>query len=259
MKHSLMAALTFFIAVSPPLTAPSYASGFPVVDIASIAQLVIEYEQMMKEYETYLNQVTGLMDKFPGQDWSQLASQTSAYYGSGSLSTLASSPVSESSYQANLDKILQSYGAYVPPSKQTNQSWQDVGVAMTPENLLSKQSALNEQNATRQRDIYQQVSTNQDQSNKRRDVITQHARMLSGLSNESDLATMQLMASQNQVVMDQLESLNTEINQMMLSQESAHAMQAEHDSYAAQQEINRLQKEISTTPTPMGRDSWGKL
>ncbi|MBL0319165.1 MAG: hypothetical protein IPP74_07740 [Alphaproteobacteria bacterium] len=251
--------LSLFFTGSLSLSQTCHANGFPVVDVASIAQLVTEYNQMMTEYAQYLNQVTGLMDKFPNQDWSGLSSQSTAYYGSGSLSSVASTPVSGSGYQQNLEKALQGYGAYVPPSHQVNQSWQDVGMTLGNNHPLSVQNELNEQNASRQRDIYQQVSTNQEQSEKRRDIITKHQQMLKKLGSESDLATMQFMASQNQVIMDQLESLNSELNQMMLTQESSHAMQAEQSSHAIQQEISRLHEEISSTPKPMGRDNWGHL
>ena len=87
--------------------------------------------------------------------------------------------------------------------------------------------------------------------------LPQHANNIDNLGDESDLATLQEIASENLTMMNQLESQIQIQNQMLLNMETETALRAAKRAKAREAEIKRL-KERQPTQL-LGRDRWGNF
>lgn len=264
------------------ISSNSFASGIPVVDVASNAQqitsyiqdladyaeqlnqlsvqsqqysqMVQEYQQKLTEYEHYLKQLEGIKHKFTNTEWNQMMSQTFGSYGDSYLSNVPVMDSSSATFESDLDAIIAKFG-YLPedPAEVENEA---ILNGINDTSRLVTEAQRNKAIFEKWRDIQKQVVGNEKASNQRRAAIEKTNQMLSSLGDESDLATLQLIAIQNKIKLDQNESTVRALNQILQQQSSIEAMEASRKAERMKKEQERLAKHRSNTTPLSGKDRW---
>ncbi len=267
--------LAFIVGI---ISSSSFASGIPVVDVASNVQQITsyiqdladyaeqlnqlsvqsqQYSQMVQEYqeyEHYLKQLEGIKHKFTNTEWNQMMSQTFGSYGDGYLSNVPAMDSSSATFESDLDAILAKFG-YLPedPTEVENEA---ILNGINDTSRLVTEAQRNKAVFEKWRDIQKQVVGNEKASNQRRAAIEKTNQMLSSLGDESDLATLQLIAIQNKIKLDQNESTARALNQILQQQSSIEAMEASRKAERMKKEQERLAKHRSNTTPLSGKDRW---
>ncbi|CAH7035933.1 conserved exported hypothetical protein [Vibrio chagasii] len=235
MKYTPMALLVSSVL---GFSSPSHASGFPVVDVANLLQMVTqystmlqeysqilnqtgiagndlvisiqEYEQTLREYQTLLNQVEGLKGKIDRRDYAALERELRRrglqYAGQQETQNNA---IVEARYGR-----LPNESEYEQLSRQATGGYSDA-----QQRQYLQAGEAHRQGANIEYYQSRQSALSQDQA--------QLDQLRLSLGNESELATLQTLVEQNQVIIDQL-SLR---NDMALSQ---YAGSAQLDNRVAQ-------------------------
>lgn len=282
-------AFIFVVSTSATFFAPknAQASGIPVVDIASITQqitqyvqnltdysnqiqqlvtqgqsytqLLTQYSQQLQEYNHYLNQVKSIRSSISAADWNNIARQTVGFYGLGNLSIIASMDPASSTFIDDLNLLLGSYGHIPRLSSDVVTDLTTLGVSSADAALIGgSYEQLNKQ-FERYQELQRVVSSNQVGSVGRQGKIQDLGMRLRNLSDESDLQTSQLIATQQQLQMDQSEASLNVLNQILQQQGLEAAATASKKAEIMDKEIIRLQS-LSPGAAPMlGRDSWGSF
>jgi len=234
MRKTLLA-----LALSVSLTPQVGASGFPTFDAANLLQNVTEYslilkeyeqilnqtglntnqlltainqyEQILREYQVLLNQVTALKNKIDRRDHTGTVRdirRLSEQY-EGKVETQTSS------------EVTKRYGEML--SKQDVETLSDNALGYTPENVSRTYTLANDSHImAQQRQLYQ---ARNEQS---RQDIAHLETQRNDLGDQSELATLQLLVEQNQVLIEQIANLNevqlaNMTHSSQLSQASAQA------------------------------------
>ena len=227
------------LAICASLTTHVCVGGFPTFDIANLTQSITEYslilkeyeqilnqtgintnelltainqyEQILREYQVLLNQVKALENKIDRRDYSGIARDVRR------LSDQYAGKIEA----ANTDAVTRRYGSVT--SKQELERLADRAMGYTPADVTRAYTLANDANVLeQQRQVY---AARNEQSRRDIDHIEQQR---VGLGDQSELATLQLLVEQNQVLIEQIATLNevqlanmTHSNQ--LSQQSAQA------------------------------------
>lgn len=259
------------------------AGGFPVVDITSVTQQVtsyalqlqehaqllnqlgvmdkqymqqlIDYAQTLQEYQIYLEQVAGLEKVIQHADWQKLMEQTIAYYGqTGDFATIPSLRVTSPHFSQDLDAVLRSIH-FLPRNPQTlAQEASSLGLLDT--NLFEVQNKQIFNQYDRFKNLQEQIAINAEESEKRKQAIEQSKMLVSQLSDASDLQTLQLMATQNQMMLNQNEECIRLMNQQMMKPSGLAVEMASKQAQAIDAEIRRLQHTTSSRNALWGKESW---
>lgn len=259
-----------------------FASGIPVVDVASniqqitsyiqdiadyaeqlnqlsvqtqqYTQMMDDFSQTLTEYEHYLKQLEGIKDKFTNAEWDQIMAQTLNTYGSGPMSVIPTMDTASATYDDDLDVVLANYG-YIPenPNDVVNEATIN-GVGDTSRLLV--QAQRNQAAFGKWRNVQKQVADNEKAALSRRQVMRKIGEKINSLGDESDLATLQLMANQSQIMMDQNEATARTLNQMLQQQSAVEAMEASRKAERMKKEQARLAKHRASTMPVAGKDRW---
>ncbi|ENH7396022.1 TPA: hypothetical protein ACGVAX_004280 [Vibrio vulnificus] len=227
------------LAICASLSTRVMASGFPTFDAANLLQSVMEYslilkeyeqilnqtgintnelltaikhyEQTLREYQVLLNQVRALENKINRRDYTGIARDvrrlSDQYLGS------AEAP--------NTPAVNQRYGSVT--SKEALNRLADSALGYTPDNLSHAYTLANDGNILEQkRQLYESRNAQSRQD------IDHLDRQRSQLGDQSELATLQLIVEQNQVLIEQIATLNeVQLSNMthshQLAQQSAQA------------------------------------
>ncbi|MCW8348737.1 hypothetical protein MD535_22365 [Vibrio sp. ZSDZ65] len=219
---------------------PVKASGFPVVDVANLLQSVVQYTQILKDYEQMLaqtglniNQLTTLLDQYTQtmREYQVLLNQVSAlerklerrdYPGlHRDINQLYEDHLKEDTPNQPVAST-QRY-ASVPDKHQVN-SLSERAIGATPSHLnQAYRLASDSHTSASERDYYRRSN-----AQIRADIAHLDEQRL-GLGSQSELATLQLIVEQNQILMEQIANLNEmQLSSMSYSnqfeQQSAHAV-----------------------------------
>ncbi|MCU8386795.1 hypothetical protein OC514_20675 [Vibrio vulnificus] len=227
------------LAICASLSTRVMASGFPTFDAANLLQSVMEYslilkeyeqilnqtgintnelltaikhyEQTLREYQVLLNQVRALENKINRRDYTGIARDvkrlSDQYLGS------AEAP--------DTPAVNQRYGTVT--SKEALNRLADSALGYTPDNLSHAYTLANDGNILEQkRQLYESRNAQSRQD------IDHLDRQRSQLGDQSELATLQLIVEQNQVLIEQIATLNeVQLSNMthshQLAQQSAQA------------------------------------
>jgi conjugal transfer/entry exclusion protein len=219
---------------------------------AQYMQMVEDYRQTLIEYDHYLHQLEGIAQYISDEDWDRLLEVLDGYYGRSTLSSIPPMDPDDPGYEDNLDNVLGYYG-YVPRDPVEVQA--DVGPMglWTPQYEREVEEDYN--NFDLMKDKMRMVSENVKKSEARKVSIEDYAERVKNLGDESDLATLQLIAMQNVTLMKQQEDLVQVLNQQLMNQEMAKAERAAKKAKARDAEIERLKNRKPTAL--LGRDRWG--
>lgn len=219
---------------------------------AEYMQTIEDYKQTLREYDHYLHQLEGIAQYISEEDWDRLLEVLDGYYGRSTLSSIPPMDPNDPTYEDNLDNVLSNYG-YVPRDPAEVQA--DVGPMglWTPQ--YEREVTEDYNNFDLMKDKMRMVSENVKKSEARKVSIEDYAERVKNLGDESDLATLQLIAMQNVTLMKQQEDLVQILNQQLMNQEMAKAERAAKKARARDAEIERLKNRKPTAL--LGRDRWG--
>jgi hypothetical protein len=262
------------------------ASGIPTVDIAQIVQgltsyindlsgfqeliiqtgleesqlaaLLQQYAQTLTEYKSYLNQLRSLQEFISAPDWAALMKiVVQSPYGKEILGQI---PLLKPDNPGYKDEVRQRAGEYGPVPQETADvvgEYEALGVgAGDLTHIEDYNDGLNKNFAkyTEQMNI---VSRNEAAIEGREEKLNEYGDNIRGLGDESDLATLQMMASQQNLAGHQQEATIRALNQMMLTYESPSTALANRRADMVDQEIERLKKvHANSTNFTLGADRW---
>ena len=205
--------------ISGCLSFKAVGSGFPVVDLAGLVQAVTQYSQLiqeydqilkqtglntdqlltaidqytqtLREYQVLLNQVESLKNKLDRKDYMAISRDMNRLYENHLLDTEVPQTLELSRRQAdfgtrdNMNTLATDALSYVP---------QDLS--------YSYNLANNANNESKEREYYRDIN-----KQSRADIDHLDEQRLS-LGSQSELATLQLLVEQNQILIDQIATSN---------------------------------------------------
>ncbi|EGU37247.1 hypothetical protein [Vibrio scophthalmi] len=206
------------LALIASVNAPSYA-GFPVLDGTNLIQKITEYtlllteyeqilqqtglntnqlltalneyEQMLREYQVLLNQVKAFERKIDRRDYQAVASSVNRFYEQHQGKQEAQ----------NTESVTRRYGAVTP--KADLEKLADDALGYMPDDIYQSYTIASDSNIQdQQRQLY--ASRN---AQSRKDVAHLDAERLN-LGDQSELATLQMLVEQNQVLIEQIQNAN---------------------------------------------------
>lgn len=224
------------VMISSCLSLKPLASGFPVVDIAGLVQsvtqytqLIQEYEQILKqtglstdqlltaidqytqtlrEYQVLLNQVEGLKNQLERKDYRAISSDMNRLYENHTKDTDVAQTVELSrrftdiGTRNGLNALAQDALSYVPS---------DIAFS------YNRASEANHQSV--ERAFYRNLNAQS------REDIAHVDKQRVGLGSQSELATLQLMVEQNQILIDQI-ATNNEMKLSSMGADNSFSHQA---------------------------------
>lgn len=242
------------LALSFGLTTQSFGSGFPVIDGSNLLQSVTEYtlllteyeqilqqtglntnqlltalnqyEQMLREYQVLLNQVKALERKIEHRDYKGITRDVKRL----------SEQYSGSQEVSNTKGVQRRYGSI--ESKQELDELADSAVGYMPDDLARSYTIANDSNIQeQQRELYSQRN-----ELSRKDIEHLDEQRVS-LGDQSELATLQLLVEQNQVLIEQIQTAN-ELQVSNMAYSNQLDQRAAQNEYKARVErLKRLQWE----------------
>jgi len=275
--------------------APARAGGIPVIDIAGLAQALMDYIQnildyyeqveqlstlddqlgtmedqygtqieqyitQLEEYEHYLNQLESLGAILDSADWSDVMSDAATYYGSSDWSSIPNVNIVTEAGATNLKTIVET-GYYLPTeTAETISSWQ----AQIPDyEMTDPERTAEDYNAVQMAkfvDRQEMVANNQAAMNARSDMANQFMDKAQNLGNDSDLQTLHLMAQELAYLIQQQELIMGQQNQLLSAQETMSEFVASQDAEAKSvARENILQHRNNLLPSTLGSDQWKSL
>ena len=238
------------LALMTSMNTPLHASGFPVVDGANLIQSITEYslllieyeqilqqtglntnqllttlnqyEQMLREYQVLLNQVKSFENKIARRDHKgavrDVKRMSDKYLGKQEAS--------------NTQAVNRRYGQVT--TKKELDELADNAIGYIPEDLAQSYTIASDSNVQeQQRELY---ANRNEQS--RQDIAHLDAERLS-LGDQSELATMQMLVEQNQVLIEQIQNSN-EVQVASMSYSNQLDQRAAQAEYKAK--IERLKR-----------------
>ncbi|AUZ86191.1 type IV secretion system protein [Methylophaga nitratireducenticrescens] len=261
------------------------ATGIPVVDVAHIAESVLQYQQqlrdyqeymiqtglqdsqllqmvedyrqVLREYNHYLNQISGLENALSGGDWDYLISIVQRNYGSADFGLLATMDADSATYSDDMRSVLGNYGMAPRTTTNVADDLAAAGVADT----ASYEQDMDQVNRVYSKYSNQQemVSRNEVELGKLEQDRAANKLMLESLGDESDLATMQLIAAQQQLLSNQVQVQSTIANQQLQSYEPNSVLYANQRAARIEREAARLTYVQSRTNTEAGYSNYSDL
>lgn len=247
------------------------AAGIPVIDVASIAeqvrafvqqmqdyqalldqlsvqnsqytQMLADYNQVITEYNHYLNQIREL--NLSASELAVIDQVANATYGNKGISYLPGIDLSSPTAADDTAVILRDSG-YIP---------RDRGDVITDYQALNPDSTsyteerydyLAKQSEAYENQMYMVQQNENKQSNLFADKIARYKMQIDNLGPESDLATAQLAARQQNAMMEQIQELSRLQNQNIMIYESPTQAHNRRKIEALEAEIQRLERVKAT-------------
>ena len=205
--------------------APAKASGIPTVDIAQIVQsltsyitdlqgfseliiqtgleesqlasLLQQYTQTLREYKSYLNQLRSLQEFISAPDWAALIKiVVQSPYGKEVLGQIPLLDPEGPDYNKEVRQRAGEYGPVPQETESVVEGYTDLGVdAGDLAHIEAYNDGLN-QNFSKYAQQMNIVTRNQKAIEEREEKVNEYMDNILNLGDESDLATLQLMACQ---------------------------------------------------------------
>ena len=250
---------------------PAWSSGIPTIDVAAIAQeltsyitqlqefqqailqtgigesqlaqMLLDYEQTLREYRSYLNQIRGLQRLIDQEDWRRLLRiVVESPFGQGIIAEIPLLSPDDPDYTEKVREQMQEYGTYPDAPETVSKNLADVGISGENALPLEAYSQDMEKSFARYKDQLNMASANNKASEERIEKIDVLGDRIRNLGDESDLATLQMMATQDNFGMHQNEALIRAITQNGLNYESPTHAQMQRKAQMIKNEIERLKR-----------------
>jgi uncharacterized phage infection (PIP) family protein YhgE len=216
-------------------------------------QMIRDYQQVLRQYQHYLNQIQSVRHMISDQDWLRLMRTINYYTGKCKRAVIVESDPYSSTYEDDMNTVLSQYGHVPRHPSEVEADARSLGIWS---DQYEREVREDWERYEFMKDRLRIVSNNDKQSKDRIErVLPGHADVLNNLGDESDLATMQAMAAQNQTLLNQMESSIQIQNQILFHMESEQARRAAVSAKWREAERQRLK---NRKPTQLlGRDRWG--
>ena len=250
---------------------PAWSSGIPTIDVAAIAQELTSYitqlqefqqpfckqvsgsrnwrkccstmNRRLREYRSYLNQIRGLQRLISEQDWRRLLRiVVESPFGQGIIAEIPLLSPDDPDYKEKVREKLKEYGYYPDAPETVAEDLADVGISGESAVPLQVYNEDLEKSFSRYQDQLNMASANNEDSKKRTEVINELGESVMELGDESDLATLQMMATQDNFEMHQNEALIRAVTQIGLNYESPSNARMQEKAKMIKAEIERLKR-----------------
>lgn|GEM_PF-3298587 len=246
----------------------AFAVGIPVFDgVLNIEtarrtiQDLQEWRQKLTEYRHYLNQMKSLKNSISSQDWAGVLTIVESEMRYGTNSPLGALPFFSDPNSAqtinDLRAVLSSSGA----APMTSTDLQDRYLRLGTKALDA--FGVHIDSIEKDYGVYanqqQQVMINEQALQQLQQRQDSALRILSSQGDESDLAALQTIAVQQQILMNQLQQGLVINNQQLQNYESLRQSSVRFRSQAVEEEAERLNNLNHGTPPLSGRKGWSDL
>ena len=269
-------------------TLSTLASGIPTVDVAAIAQqltsyttqllefqealaqtglgqsqlaqMLIDYEQTLREYKSYLNQIRGLQRIIDQADWKKILKIiVESPYGQEILAEIPLLKPDDPDYKEQVRDRMGEYGTYPKRTDEVIEDVTDLGVTGDEATPFVEYNQRLEKQFSKFAQQNNMVSVNRKHMAERTDKLNEYALEITELGDESDLATLQFMASQQNLFGHQMEANTLAVNQLLLNYESPSNAHMQQKAKMLDDEIDRLKRVHERgTIQPAGKSSFAK-
>lgn len=233
------------------LSSNANASGIPVVDVAKISQdmshyiqqmanfteqlsqgvvqgnqytqMLNDYNQVLTEYGHYLDQLRSMQHFISSKNWDNLMAMKLPGWGSSANGMISGLDTSDSKFSDNLDAIMAVYSVKPQTVGDFSKYLKKIGITDT---TLGGSYGRTQSRYDSYRGTLEAVARNEEISNQMRTEIVKNAAQVKSLGDKSDLATMQMMATQNNMMMQQLERQATIANMQLMKAEQMEGYRA---------------------------------
>jgi hypothetical protein len=267
------------------------AGGIPVIDVAHIAetvmsyqqqlrdykefllqtqlidsqlvQMITDYQQVLTEYRHYLNQIKGLQHQISAGDWAQIVASIAPNYGSFDPGLLPTMDTSSATYHADTRRILETYDLAPMTTTDAVNRYKALGA----HTLGTDKTDFIQEEFTHLNRAYERYANQQEVAAANYAALKKFddedrvkmAKKIRTLGDESDLATLHLIASQQNMAMKQRKMLGDIQNQQLQTYEpfSAYANSIKQRAY--KKELIRLNKIKGKPPQKAGIDNYADL
>lgn len=247
------------------------ASGFPTVDIAALIQRILgyvtqlsdyasqltsemtqisqlmqlyeDYTQTLREYEHFLNQVRSMRSFISDADWNDLMAAMAPYYGTSDYAVVPTMDPDSGTFDNDVRALLNQYTTV--PRTEADFDARLASIDLDSDDFRDTNTQLSAA-YSRQMDVYRQVSRNEEDAVERDTRIEGLNNVIENLGDESDLATMQTMATALGMLLMQQQSAIRLQNQQLLNTELPSAQRAARKAGMLDREIDRLEKAMET-------------
>ena len=282
MKKLLCTALLAFCVSSTPFTVERvHASGFPVVDIAHIAQSIIgyiqelsayvedlqqtalqgnqlaqlytDYTQTLQEYEHYLDQIRAIRDVISAEEWENMVTQIEKEVEEiSSFSVIVDLDPASGSFEEDQRTVLIDEGIAPAPVDDIMSLYTDeLGVTGAGAEYLRQQLEAIDLQYKRYAAQQESAAIQNDAMNKFNEQLIEQPIALDSLGEQSDLATLQFIAAQQIMQMNQMKLMMEQNNKAMQFYEPASINEVRSKSRARETEAQRLLNNRNT-PAQVG-------
>jgi len=262
------------------------ASGFPVVDIAHIAQSIVgyvqeladyveaiqqtalstsqltqmitDYTQVLQEYEHYLDQIRQLQDVISGDDWNELIATVEAELAE--ISDISLTQVldpEDGDYEADLREILANQGLAAPvPADVTDFYEDDLNVPAGELDAMEERLLALDNNYLRYAAQHENVARNAQNMADLDLQIQAVQNAAANLGEQSDLATLQMIAQIQLLQMKQQSLAMQQRNQELQLYEPASALINQQRARSIAREQARLADAIGRANDGVGYENF---
>lgn len=265
--------ISFSLTIAP--IQPVKATGIPVVDVAHItqtlvgyalslneyaemiaqglieaselAQLVDSYKQKLIEYDSYLNQLRALRDVVDIAVWQDLLNAVATIdYGNLDISLIPELDPEDEDYTRDLIRLVSENNTVPYMTDHVINSMGNLGAAQKMKNKIGRTNSRLKKKHRVYENQLSSVALNKLASDKRMEAIQEAKNDLSDLGEESDLATLQMIASQQILQAQQNEALVKVMNDLLMNYESPSLTQTRNEIEALDQKIALLKAKQRT-------------
>ena len=248
-----------------------FSSGIPTVDVVSIsqqltsyvtqlgefqqlilsvgleesqlAQMLLDYEQKLREYRSYLNQLRSVQNFISDPDWARLVKiVVKTPYGQGIIGKIPFLKPDDPDYKEQVRERFQEYGFYPEATEEVLNDLHDVGISGDDAKPFEAYNDELEQNLARYEEQLNMASVNQRDIEERTELINEYGDKIRNLGDESDLATMQMGLTQDNFASHQREALIRAMTQNGLNYESPTNVQMQRKAKMIREEVERLKR-----------------
>lgn len=247
-KRTLIAVM-----ISSSLSLPASGTGFPTIDVANLMQAVIQYTQLIKEYEQILKQ-TGLNTDQLLTAIDQYTQTLTEYQVLLNQVEGLKNQLERKDYRAissDMNRLYENHtkDTDVPQTVELNRRYDDIGTRSDTEALaqdaltyvpsdiaFSYNRASDANNQSVERAFYRNLNAQS------REDIAHVDKQRVNLGSQSELATLQLMVEQNQILIDQIATNNEMKLSSMGADNSLSHQAARLELEAKLRQLERIKK-----------------
>ncbi len=220
---------------------------------SQLAQMLIDYEQKLREYRSYLNQVRSVQRFISDPDWARLVKIiVKTPYGQGIIGKVPFLKPDAPDYKEQIRDKLQEYGIFPAPTDEVLTDLDGVGISGDEAKPFEAYNDELEQQFSRYEEQLNMTSVNQRDIKERTKKINEYAADIRSLGDESDLATAQMGLTQDNFASHQREAAIRATTQNGLNYESPTTAQMQRKAKMIKEEIERLKRVRARGGVKMG-------